>query len=76
VLEAEAVIEWRTLQVVTATPYLPGIEGLSARFPGLRPSSSGLMVPINRRSSEEVLAECLAIGIQVAGSRIVYRITS
>ena len=72
VLEADVVIEWRTLQVVTATPYLPGVERLSARFPGLRPDPSGLLVPIRTRSPEEVLAECLAEGMQVAGSRIVY----
>ncbi len=72
VLPAEVVIEWRTLQVVTATPYLPGVERLSAQFPGLRPDSSGLLVPIRTGSPEEVLAECLARGMQVVGSRVVY----
>ena len=72
VLEAEKVIHWRTLQVATATSYLPGVNRLRAQFPGLRPDAGGLVVPIKTRSPEEVLAECLAIGIQVAGSRIVY----
>jgi hypothetical protein len=74
VLEAEKVIHWRALQVATATPYLPGVDRLRAQFPGLRPNAGGLVVPIRTRSPEDVLAECLAVGIQVAGSRIVYSV--
>src|SRR4051812_44414262 len=33
VLEAEQLIEWRTLQVVTGTPFLPEPERLNAMFP-------------------------------------------
>jgi hypothetical protein len=72
VLEAEVVIQWRTLQVVTATPYLPGLERLRDQFPGLQLNPAGLSVPIRAWSPEAVLAECLAHGIQVTGSRVVY----
>jgi hypothetical protein len=72
VLAAEAVIQWRALQVATATPYLPGLERLRALFPELRSTASGLVVPIGGQSPEEVLARCLAEGVRVTGSRIVY----
>jgi hypothetical protein len=72
ILEAEMLIQWRALQVVTATPYLPGIEQMKAQFPGLQLTPNGLSMPIRGCSPESVLAECLAHGIQVAGSSIVY----
>lgn len=72
VLRAELIIHWRALQVVTAAPYLPGLERLSAVLPGLRSNHNGFQVPIAVRSPEEVLAECLANGLQVSGSRVVY----
>jgi hypothetical protein len=72
ILDVAVVIQWRALQVVTATPYLSGLERLTAQFPGLHPNPIGLLVPIPTRSPEEVLAECLAQGIQVDGSRIIY----
>jgi hypothetical protein len=75
VLEVEVVIQWRTLQIVTATPYLPGLDRLSVLFPGLRSGPTGLMVPILTRSPEEVLAECLSHGMQVNGSRVVYSVS-
>jgi hypothetical protein len=71
-LDAELVIQWRTLQVVTSTPYLPALDHLRDRFPGLRLTGAGLSVPIRGCSPEAVLAECLAWGIEVSGSRIVY----
>ncbi|MDQ3209413.1 MAG: URC4/urg3 family protein [Gemmatimonadota bacterium] len=73
VLPAEAVIEWRALQVATATPYLPGLDRLHAMFPGLRTIHSGFLVPVVKGSAEEVLAQCLEQGIPVRGSRIVYQ---
>lgn len=73
VVSVEVLIQWRALQVVAATPYLPGLKRLSAIFPGLQPIPAGFQVPLPTRSSEEVLAECVAQGIPVAGSRIVYR---
>jgi hypothetical protein len=74
VLEADLLIQWRALQVVTATPYLPGLERLSAIFHRARFDSNGFLVPIANRSPEEVLAECIAVGMQISGSRIVYTV--
>ena len=73
VLASETVIEWRALQVATATPYLPGLDRLQELFPGLRSTHSGFLVPAVRESAEEVLALCLERGIPVSGSRIVYQ---
>jgi hypothetical protein len=73
ILEAETVIEWRTLQVITGLPHLPGVERLVQQFPDIiRCGSLGFLIPIPVRSPEEVLAECLANGIDVSGSRVVY----
>jgi hypothetical protein len=72
VLASETVIEWRALQVATATPYLPGLDRLEALFPGLRSTPNGFLVPVGKRSAEEVLALCLEEDVQVSGSRIVY----
>ena len=73
VVSAEALIQWRALQVVTGTPYLPGPERLKAMFPGSVASEKRLLIPIGLHSPEEVLARCVAEGVNVAGSRIVYR---
>jgi hypothetical protein len=73
VLSSEMVIEWRALQVATATPYLPGLDRLEALFPGLRSTANGFLVPVAKRSAEEVLALCLEQGMQVSGSRVVYQ---
>jgi hypothetical protein len=72
VLETETIIEWRALQVATALPCLPGLEQLGALFPGLRIHATSILVPLRTRSPEDVLACCMAVGIQVTGSRIVY----
>lgn len=73
ILEADMVIQWRTLQVITALPYLPGLDRLVQQFPGIiHCGSLGLLIPIPARSPEDVLAECLASGMQIAGSRVVY----
>lgn len=71
-LEASQLIQWRALQVVTATPYLPEIERLKDIFPGVNLDSAGFHVPIQYHAPEEVLADCLTHAIPVAGSRIVY----
>jgi len=73
-LEASALIEWRALQVATATPYLPGLERLKALFPGLCASDTTMRVPLGAHEPEEVLACCLAEGIQVTGSSVVYSV--
>jgi hypothetical protein len=72
VLPADTVIRWRALQVVTATPHLPGVRRLRAQFPGMRMTVQGILIPIGRHSAEEVLAGCLCEGVRVAGSRVVY----
>ena len=72
VLEASQLIQWRALQVVTATPYLPEIERLKDIFPGANLDSTGFHVPIQCHAPEDLLADCLTHAIPVAGSRIVY----
>jgi hypothetical protein len=72
VLDAEAVIRWRVLQVVTATPHLPSLERLHEIFPGAHLDSSGFQVAISSGTPEHVLAECLTRGIPVRESRIIY----
>jgi hypothetical protein len=73
VLDAEAIIRWRVLQVVTATPHLPPLERLNEIFPDARFDSSGFQVAISSRTPEHVLAECLTRGIPVRESRIIYQ---
>jgi hypothetical protein len=72
VLDAEAVIRWRVLQVVTATPHLPPLERLDEIFPGAQLNSSGFQVAMSSRSPEHILAECLTHGIPVRESWIIY----
>jgi hypothetical protein len=74
ILDADMVIQWRTLQIITGLPHLPGLGRLAQEFPGVvQCGPLGLLIPIPERSPEEVLAECLATGMQVTGSRVVYR---
>jgi hypothetical protein len=73
VLASETLIEWRALQVATATPYLPGLDRLEALCPGLRSNPNGFLVPVVKQSAEEVLALCLEEGMRVSGSRVVYQ---
>jgi hypothetical protein len=72
VVGAETLIAWRSLQVATATPYLHGLERLRMLFPDFECNDKALLVPLGVRRPEEVLASCLAEGIQVTGSRVVY----
>ncbi len=72
VLPTETLIHWRALQVATATPYLPGLERLRALFPGLYAVQNYWSIPVHTRSPEEVLATCVAEGVRIAGSRVVY----
>jgi hypothetical protein len=72
VLTSDMVIEWRALQVATATPYLPGLARLQALFPGLHAMTDGFLVPVQRESPEEVLALCIEEGVRVTGSQIIY----
>jgi hypothetical protein len=72
VLSSEAILEWRALQVATATPYLPGIERVRTVFPRLRAIDRGFVVPLEKESPEEVLARCVRDGVRVTGSRVIY----
>jgi hypothetical protein len=72
VLDAEAVIRWRVLQVVTATPHLPPLERLDEIFPGAQLNSSGFQVAMSSQTPEHILAECLTHGIPVRESWIMY----
>lgn len=72
VLASEEIIQWRALQVATAMPHLPSLERLRAVFPQLDVSLSGIRIPVGSCSPEEVLAQCLAEGIHIGGTRIVY----
>jgi hypothetical protein len=73
VLEANRLIEWRALQVITGMPYLLPAELLREVFPGAQPRADGFEVPICDRAPEEVLADCLIHAIPVAKSQVVYR---
>lgn len=72
-LGANVLIGWRALQVVTGTPYLPCEERLNEVFPGAQVNDTGFLVPVESRTPEDVLADCLTHGIPVAGSRMSYR---
>jgi hypothetical protein len=58
--------------VATATPYLPGLERLKEVFPDLHTSEGMMLVPLRAHCPEEVLASCLAEGMSVTASRVVY----
>src|SRR5918999_3312973 len=62
-LEGELLIQWRALQVVTATPYLPCRHRLKQLFPQAEIDDGGFHVPTRSCSPEAVLAECLIHGI-------------
>jgi hypothetical protein len=71
--EARHLIAWRTLRVVTGTPFLPGLERLRALFPELCARESRLWLPIGLGGPEEALSACTAARIPVLSSRIDYR---
>jgi hypothetical protein len=72
VLSAELLIQWRALQVVTATPHLPAIEQLREVFHGICPDPIGFRISLKGRGPEEVLAGCLVHDIPVLGTSVVY----
>ena len=72
VLQADLLIQWRALQVATATPFLPGLERLRGVFPDLQATMGMVMVPLATRTPEEVLARCLAERLPVKGSCLLY----
>jgi hypothetical protein len=70
---AEALVRWRALQVVTGAPLPPFLERLKKIFPEAALDPAGFRTPTAGSSPEEILASCLAQGIPVMQSRIVYR---
>jgi hypothetical protein len=72
-LDSELLIQWRALQVVTGTPYLPCPHRLKELFPDSEIDALGFQVPTRSCPPEAVLADCLTHGIPVAQSRIIYR---
>ncbi len=72
VLSSDALIQWRALQVATATPYLSGVERLRRQFPTVRATPHGFTVALREAGPEEILAHCVAQGIRVVGSVIRY----
>lgn len=76
VFAAEALIQWRALQVVTSTPCLPSPERLKEIFPGAVLDPAGFRVPVQSVAPEVVLAECVTHGITVTESRITYSLES
>ena len=72
VLEADLLIQWRALQVATATPFLPGLERLRGVFPDLQVTMGTVVVPLATRTPEEVLARCVAEELPVKGSCLRY----
>jgi hypothetical protein len=76
ILTADQLIGWRALQVITGCPHLDSSESWQRIFPGAYSESSGFGVPVASRPPQEVLADCLAHGIEVKGTRIIYRAVS
>ena len=73
VVEAEDLIAWRTLRVVTGTPCLRELDRLRFLVPGLAVSGTNLTLPLGLDGPEEALAACAATGVAVVSSRIEYR---
>jgi hypothetical protein len=65
-------VQWRALQITTVPPFLPGFEQLRALFPGTEHRACAAVVPLGMHSPEEVLAQCLAIGLQITSSKVIY----
>ena len=72
-LPASVLLEWRVLEVVLASPYLPGPEQLRALFPAARVRDGGFALPLGLRSAEEALSLCVAERLPVIATRIGYR---
>ncbi|HEX6435152.1 MAG TPA: hypothetical protein VFZ87_12965, partial [Gemmatimonadales bacterium] len=53
-LESELLIQWRVLQVVTATPYLPCPHRLIGMFPSAEINQHGFQVPTGSCPPEAV----------------------
>jgi len=69
---SERLIQWRVLEIVLGTPYLPPPEQLRTLFPTLRVREGTLALPLGLGSAEEALGTCAAAGVPVIASRIRY----
>ena len=72
-VSARELIRWRALQVVLDAPDPSFLQRLKEVFPEAELGPGGGRIPIRGSSPEEILASCLARGISVMESRIVYR---
>jgi hypothetical protein len=72
-LSAPALIHWRALQVVVGPAHSPCADRLKEIFPQVELDPTGFKVPTRGSSPEQILARCLAQGIPVKESRIVYQ---
>ena len=73
VVDAERLIAWRTLRIVTGATDLPGVEQLRMLIPRLEARGSRIDVPIGLGAPEEALAACVAARVPVVASWIAYR---
>jgi hypothetical protein len=71
-VEAERLIAWRALQIVTGTSHLPQLRELRAWYPALRVDQGRIVLPVGLDGSEAALAACAAIRLPVTASSIVY----
>jgi hypothetical protein len=73
VVDAERLIAWRTLRIVTGATELPGVEQLRTLIPRLEARGSLIDVPIGLGAPEEALAACVTARVPVVASSITYR---
>jgi hypothetical protein len=71
-VEAEELIRWRVLRIVTSTPWLPPPSQLRQLYPELRLRDSAFTVPLRLALPEEVLAICAAERMPVVASSVEY----
>lgn len=71
-IEADRLIAWRTLQIVTGTPYLPHVRELRAMYPGVRVSAGRIALPLGLDGAEPALAACAAARVPVRATWIEY----
>ena len=73
VLTADTLIEWRTLQIVVGTPFLPPPHVARGIFPGLSLAHGRLSLRLGLDAPEAALAACAAARLPVSASWIEYR---
>jgi hypothetical protein len=73
VVEAESLIAWRTLRIVTGTACLPELDRLRFLIPDLQVTGTRLTLPLGLDGPEEALAACIAASVPVVATWIEYR---